>query len=869
MPIPLSSNHPHFIDFSPLPNATSGSGPPSLGATGSATTTATTHGRVHGHDNHVSTRRYNRLQRRSPIESTIHYSPRTRYYSSFAPTNHPNHRTTGLHLVQRRGPEATILQQHHHENFVVSRHGFQRPSHQQGAHLSQSQQQPSQQHSHQGSHQPSQHPSQHPSQQQHSRPQSQSQSQSQSQLLNALAMESSHPSDALLLRPHSELLSGQRASRQLSSQAQAQTHAHPPVRTHSSSPTTRYTYTYDGQTSHHVRHHDDAYPQRRSQQTMASTPMERSLTNNPSLPSHNTAGHLSSSSSTSTTTTSSFSLPPSPPSSSSSSSAIFHQSNIRDANDIVQNTENNNHNNNNRNIEHFPSPVDAELTGTPLEPRDPHPGHHHNRHQVDDRIHFRLFDDVYFPTPSSSINSFIAEDADMDSDQDEQQYAHAQAPRDTYNDDTESIDFEHETLRHSLPSRDHSIFATRHIHQGNDTDSDSDGDSDDGIEQILESRRQSQPETFSFVPESPSTPSPSLLERPQHAQLSPRSAAALTTLYSMGRSSWPQPLPNSSISSRLLAMASQPQQSAYDNNPHYRRPLPLGDSTEIHIEAHSSLQPMQQPQQQHERQQRQRTDSLEDEVSSFRRPTAETLLQSVRPDIDSSLTQRRPRADYRGCGEIYSMANTEARGDDWPLNFELYYADGGEFNAAHSVDNVLKNDSSVYCSRRSTNINICLKLAEPNQSFVLTQFKAKAPTTGFTAPCKEGLIFVSHQPISLETTSYFDNMTRQGYDEYMKIIKEGPRFDQMLAQHGPAADAMVPAAFFQMNGPDDSCTLDFTPNRSGRYVLIKLLRSRCTNSLQRPENIDLQYLGLIGKHVLACILTLVSKQMKDTLNDDA
>jgi hypothetical protein len=26
----------------------------------------------------------------------------------------------------------------------------------------------------------------------------------------------------------------------------------------------------------------------------------------------------------------------------------------------------------------------------------------------------------------------------------------------------------------------------------------------------------------------------------------------------------------------------------------------------------------------------------------------------------------------------------------------MYYADGGEFNAAHSVENVLKNDSSVY-----------------------------------------------------------------------------------------------------------------------------------------------------------------------------
>lgn len=116
-------------------------------------------------------------------------------------------------------------------------------------------------------------------------------------------------------------------------------------------------------------------------------------------------------------------------------------------------------------------------------------------------------------------------------------------------------------------------------------------------------------------------------------------------------------------------------------------------------------------------------------------------------------------------------------------------------------------------SRRSANINICLKLAEPHQTCVLTQFKAKSPTTGFTAPCKEGLIFVSHEPISLEKTTFFDDMTRERYDEYMENLHRGQRFDLLLRRHGADADSLIPAGFFRMDGPEETCTLDLIPNR--------------------------------------------------------
>ncbi|KAF9282532.1 hypothetical protein BGZ68_005892 [Mortierella alpina] len=357
------------------------------------------------------------------------------------------------------------------------------------------------------------------------------------------------------------------------------------------------------------------------------------------------------------------------------------------------------------------------------------------------------------------------------------------------------------------------------------------------------------------------------LEQPHHAQLSPRSAAALTRMFSTGnRPSWPQRhLIDSSITPDLEALSQQRargDRSEYDRNPHFRRPLsipsisysrsPRLGSSAPHFGSRPRSIFIHQDSTENETAQPSSSHGDASEFSSGPEPRLRSV--STQYDLNVNVGDR-SRSSHRednnesrtGCGDTVPTAGgTEMIGDVWPLKFDMYYADGGEFNAAHAVENVLKNDSSVYCSRRPANINICLKLAEPHQTFVLTRFSAKAPTNGFTAPCKEGLIFVSHNPIPLEKTAFFNNMTREDYEKYVDDINQGSKLNELLQQHGTGADALIPAAFFQIKEDDKTCVLDFSPNRSGRYVLIKLLRSRCENGLQRPENIDLQYLGLIG-----------------------
>ncbi|KAF2004522.1 hypothetical protein P154DRAFT_45883 [Amniculicola lignicola CBS 123094] len=80
------------------------------------------------------------------------------------------------------------------------------------------------------------------------------------------------------------------------------------------------------------------------------------------------------------------------------------------------------------------------------------------------------------------------------------------------------------------------------------------------------------------------------------------------------------------------------------------------------------------------------------------------------------------------------------------LKMEITTCDGGEYEkytseGLYKVQNVLKNDKSVYCSERPQ-CNLLLKhIGE--MPFVLEKLVIKAPDRGFTAPVQEGLIFVS------------------------------------------------------------------------------------------------------------------------------
>jgi len=175
--------------------------------------------------------------------------------------------------------------------------------------------------------------------------------------------------------------------------------------------------------------------------------------------------------------------------------------------------------------------------------------------------------------------------------------------------------------------------------------------------------------------------------------------------------------------------------------------------------------------------------------------------------------------------------NTHGTTGEFALGFEIMYCDGGNFSSTYNVDNILKNDNTVYCSKKSSNVNIILRFSDPilgvmDSAFVISKLVVKAPTHGFTAPCKEGLIFVSHEPISIEATQKYDDFTEADY----RALFENSKVDDSW-----------PAAFFRLDPNTNMTTQVIQPNRSGKYILVKLLRAEGD-----ADNIDLQYLGLIG-----------------------
>jgi hypothetical protein len=86
------------------------------------------------------------------------------------------------------------------------------------------------------------------------------------------------------------------------------------------------------------------------------------------------------------------------------------------------------------------------------------------------------------------------------------------------------------------------------------------------------------------------------------------------------------------------------------------------------------------------------------------------------------------------------------------LRMDILSCDGGEYDKHHSsglykIQNVLKNDKSVYCSERSR-CNLLLKhIGEA--PFALEKVVIRAPDRGFTAPIQEGLVYVSMSPEDL------------------------------------------------------------------------------------------------------------------------
>eukprot|EP01026_Neomeris_dumetosa_P068195 TRINITY_DN6670_c0_g1_i2.p1 TRINITY_DN6670_c0_g1~~TRINITY_DN6670_c0_g1_i2.p1 ORF type:complete len:223 (-),score=9.28 TRINITY_DN6670_c0_g1_i2:1478-2146(-) len=170
------------------------------------------------------------------------------------------------------------------------------------------------------------------------------------------------------------------------------------------------------------------------------------------------------------------------------------------------------------------------------------------------------------------------------------------------------------------------------------------------------------------------------------------------------------------------------------------------------------------------------------------------------------------------------------------LKFKIIYADGGCYSQEYGFSNLLIDDGTCYSSLKREGVNLCVQHKRAC-AFTITGVDVAAPRIGYTCPLGQGIIFNSWKRPDEHLCEMFDEV--HNVQEFQDCVRQ---YQAKLAQMtGLDQDEIPqPILFFDLRGQFRQEYQLGVP-RSGRYVLLKLLRSR-----NYGENIDVRYVGFRG-----------------------
>jgi hypothetical protein len=163
------------------------------------------------------------------------------------------------------------------------------------------------------------------------------------------------------------------------------------------------------------------------------------------------------------------------------------------------------------------------------------------------------------------------------------------------------------------------------------------------------------------------------------------------------------------------------------------------------------------------------------------------------------------------------------------LPFKAVFTNGGAFSDSYSVQNLFQDDRSCYCSTSRENVTVVGRF-RGGRSCTVTGVTVRVPSTGFTSPLGQGIVFVSWEKPELEELAVFDGI--RSLAECQEAVKVYNAKRNIL---GPEA-----VLFFDMHA--QTITADLAVPRAVRYVVIKMLRPMH----EEGTNIDVQYVGFTG-----------------------
>lgn len=225
------------------------------------------------------------------------------------------------------------------------------------------------------------------------------------------------------------------------------------------------------------------------------------------------------------------------------------------------------------------------------------------------------------------------------------------------------------------------------------------------------------------------------------------------------------------------------------------------------------------------------------------------------------LTHRRPRpgreATHRKSSEEYGLSAL-------PIRVEMLSCDGGSLDfdesGRYDAENLLQDNSSVYCTAKLENVNILLR-GVGARPFTLSRMVIKAPRRSFTSPVKDGLVFVSMDRIDDSDTRIFDRLDHDPEmsprthsecesDLQRLLLGQGlPMTTSALGNSSLYTEGPCPQAYFVVDERLGCATIDFEPAISARYVHVKLLSGQAFDNYPgrcERDNIDIQAILLYG-----------------------
>lgn len=178
------------------------------------------------------------------------------------------------------------------------------------------------------------------------------------------------------------------------------------------------------------------------------------------------------------------------------------------------------------------------------------------------------------------------------------------------------------------------------------------------------------------------------------------------------------------------------------------------------------------------------------------------------------------------------------------LEFIITECDGGSFGFECSPQNVVKDDSSVYCSCVRCNVNIVLARRSKFSDiipapFKLTEITVRNPKHGYQCPLKNGFAFVCARDPKISD-----------FDEYNTIETKGILDEREIQGKSlPKVPSYVLSAlYFQLHRESNEFRYKFQmPVAGARFVLIK-----CLGSFGAKGSIDIEFIGLKGEEEKLC-----------------